>query len=172
MAGTLSDKEVVETVLPFAIKCRRRISRSDAVQTVWVALLLATPFGGDVVETTKRIAKKLLQSENDKTLDVLRRVEFDENTLARPRYNDDGVDVSAVVLSTLRKLDKRDNLIFRRRFLRGEKQKAIAADLGLSAASISRRCQCVAAVFIKEYNKAKITNDDYKREYDYAARTQ
>lgn len=153
MDNALSDKAIVDAVLPFAVKCRRRVSRSDAVQTVWVALLLAKPFGGDVVETTKRIAKRLLQHEGDRTTEILKRVEFDESAIAHPRYNDDGVDVSAVVLSTLRKLDKRDNLIFRRRFLRGEKQKTIAADLGLSAASISRRCQNVAQVFIREYNR-------------------
>lgn len=155
MVNTLSDKEIVESVVPFAIKCRRRISRSDAVQTVWVALLLAKPFGGDVVETTKRIAKRLLQCEGDRLTEILRRIEFNEGVLARPRYDDDGVDVSAVVLSALRKLDRRDNLIFRRRFLRSEKQKTIAADLGLSASSVSRRCQHIAAVFVKEYNKAK-----------------
>lgn len=158
MDNTLSDKAIVDAVVPFAIKCRRRISHSDAVQTVWVALLLAKHFGGDVIETTKRFAKRLLQDASDRTLDGLRRVEYDEDALAHPRYNDDGVDVSAVVMSTLRKLrkhDERDNLIFRRRFLRGEKQKVIAATLGLSAASISRRCQHVAAVFINEYNKAK-----------------
>lgn len=155
MVNTLSDKEIVEAVLPFAVKCRRRISRPDAVQTVWVALLLAKPFGGDVVEATKCFAKRLLQCEDDRTLELLRRVEFNEDALAHPRYEDDGVDVSAVVLSTLRKLDRRDNLIFRRHFLRGKKQKTIAAELGLSAASISRRCQHVAAVFVREYNKAK-----------------
>lgn len=158
MDNTLSDKAIVDAVVPFAIKCRRRISHSDAVQTVWVALLLAKPFGGDVIEITKRIAKKLLQDASDRTLDVLRRVEYNEDALAHPRYKDDGVDVSAVVMATLKKLrkrDERDNLIFRRRFLRGEKQKTIAAALGLSASSVSRRCQHVAAVFINEYNKAK-----------------
>lgn len=155
MDNALSDKAIVDAVLPFAVKCQRRISRSDAVQTVWVALLHAKPFGGDVVETTKRITKRLLQRDCDRLSEVLRRIEFDENALAHPRYNDDGVGVSAVVLSTLRKLDKRDNLIFRRRFLRGEKQGLIAADLGLSASSVSRRCQHIATVFIKEYNKAK-----------------
>lgn len=155
MVDTLSDKAIVDAVFPFAIKCRRRASRNDVVQTVWVALLLAKPFGGDVVETTKRIAKRLLQGESDRLTEFLRRVELDEDALAHPRYNDDGVDVSAVVLSTLRKLNRHDNLIFRRRFLRGEKQKTIAADLGLSAASVSRRCQHVATLFTNEYDKAK-----------------
>lgn len=155
MVDTLSDKAIVETVLPFAIKCRRRVSRSDATQTVWVALLLAKPLGGDVVETTKRFAKQLLQSESDRLAKILRRVEFDEAAIAHQRYDDNSVDVSAVALSTLRKIDRRDNLIFRRHFLRGEKQGVIAADLGLSASSVSKRCQHVAAVFIKEYNKAK-----------------
>lgn len=155
MVDTLDDKAIVDTVLPFAIKCRRRASRDDVTQTVWVALLLAKSFDGDLIATTKRFAKELLQNANDRVLDVLRRVEFDESTLARPHYNDDGVDVSAVVLSTLRKLDKRDNLIFRRRFLRGEKQKTIAFDLDLSESSVSRQCQHAAAVFINEYNKVR-----------------
>lgn len=155
MDNTLDDKAIVEAVLPDVTKSSRRASRDDVVQTVWVALLLAKLFGGDLVETTKKFAIALLRDASDKTLDVLKRVEFDESALPFPRYNDDGVDVSAVVLSTLKKLDKRDNLIFRRRFLRGEKQKTIAAAIGLSAPSISRRCQHVAAVFIKEYNKAK-----------------
>jgi FixJ family two-component response regulator len=154
MADTLDDKAIVEIVLPFAIKWRRRVSRDDATQTVWVALLLAKTFGGDVVEATKQFAKKLLQRESDRLTEILKRVEFDEEALAHPRYNDDGVDISAVVLSTLRKLDQRDSFIFRRRFLRGEKQKTIATDLGLSAASISRRCQHAAAVFIREFNRA------------------
>ena len=154
MVDTLNDKAIVDAVLPFAVKCRRRISRSDAVQTVWVALLLAKPLGGDVTETTRRITKKLLQRECDRLPEILRRVEFDENALAHSRYDDDGVDVSAVVLSALRKLDRRDNLIFRRRFLRGEKQKTLAADLGLSASSVSRRCQHVARIFIEEYKRA------------------
>lgn len=153
MADTLDDKAIVETVLPFAIKWRRRVSCDDATQTVWVALLLAKTFGGDVVETTKQFAKKLLQSESDRLTEILKRVEFNEEALAHPRYNDDGVDISAVVLSTLRKLDRRDNFIFRRRFLRGEEQKIIAADLGLSASSVSRRCKHVAQVFIQEYNR-------------------
>lgn len=154
MVDTLNDKDIVEAVLPFAIKCRRRVSYSDAVQTVWVALLLAKQLNGDLIETTKRFAKALLQGASDRIFDVLKRVEFNEDVLAHPRYNDDGVDVSAVVLSTLRKLDQRDNIIFRRRFLRGEKQKTIAASLGLSATSISRRCQYVEQVFIREYNRA------------------
>lgn len=155
MVDSLSDNAIVEAVLPYAIKCRRRASRDDVVQTVWVALLLAKPFGGDLVATAKLLAKELLQNASDKTFDKLKRVKFDENAHAHPLYNDDGVDVSAVVLLTLRKLDKRDSLIFRRRFLRNEQQKTIAADLGLSAPSVSRRCQHVAAVFINEYNKAK-----------------
>lgn len=155
MDKALSDKAIVDAVLPFAVKCRRRISHSDACQTVWVALLLAKPLGGDVIETTKRITKRLLQRDSDRLSETLRRVEFDESALGYSRYDDEGVDVSAVVLSTLHKLDRRDNLIFRRRFLRGEQQKTIAADLGLSAPSVSRRCQYVAQVFIKEYNKAK-----------------
>lgn len=153
MVDTLDDKAIIDTVLPDVIKSRRRASRDDAIQVVWVALLLARPLGGNVVETTKRIAKELLQRERDRLAEILRRVEFDENALASPRYNDKGVDVSAVVLSTLRKLDKRDNLIFRRRFLRGEKQTAIAAALGLSASSVSRRSQHVARIFIEEYNR-------------------
>lgn len=154
MVNTLDESVVVETVVKSLRYCRGA-SRSDVRQTVWVALLFAKQLDGDLVETTKRFAKALLQDASDKTFDVLKRVEFNENALAHPRYNDEGVDVSAVVLSTLRKLDKRDNLIFRRRFLRGEKQKTVAADLGLSASSVSKRCQHVAAVFIKEYNKAK-----------------
>lgn len=154
MDNTLNDSVVVDTVVR-SLGYFRGASRSDVRQTVWVALLFAKQLDGDLVATTKRFAKALLRDASDSTLDVLRRVEFDENALAHPRYNDDGVDVSAVVLSTLRKLDKRDNLIFRRRFLRDEKQKTIAADLGLSATSISRRCQHVANVFVKEYNKAK-----------------
>ena len=63
--------------------------------------------------------------------------------------------IPAFIPKKLRKRDERDNLIFRRRFLRGEKQKTIAAALGLSASSISRRCQYVAAVFVNEYNKAR-----------------
>lgn len=154
MADTLDESVVVETVVK-SLRYSRQVSRSDVRQTVWIALLLAKHLDGDLVATTERFAKALLRDASDKTLDVLRCVEFDEDALAHPRYNDDGVDVSAVVLSTLRKLDKRNNLIFRRRFLRGEKQKTIAAALGLSAASVSRRCQHVAAIFIKEYNKAK-----------------
>ena len=155
MDNALSDKAIVDAVLPFAVKHCRRISRHDAVQTVWVALLLAKPLGGDVIETTERFVKKLLQRGNDRATEILRRVEFNEDALAHTRYNDDGVDVSAVVMSTLRKLDRRDNLIFRRRFLRNEQQKTIASDLGVSASSVSRRCQHVAAVFSREYNKAK-----------------
>ncbi len=155
MANTLDEKAIVEAVLPDVIKSCRRASRDDVIQVVWVAHLLAKPLGGDIAETTKRIAKELLQRERDRLAEILRRVEFDENALAFQRYNDEGVDVSAVVLSTLRKLDKRDNYIFRRRFLRGEKQKTIASDLGLSTSSISRRCQHIAAIFVKEYNKAK-----------------
>lgn len=154
MDNTLDDKAIVEAVLPDVIKSRRRASRDDVTQVVWVALLLAKPLGGNIVETTKRFAKKLLQRERDRLMEILRRVGFDENALAFPRYNDEGIDVSFVVLSTLRKLDKRDNLIFRRRFLRGEKQTAIAAALGLSASSVSRRCQHVARIFIEEYNRA------------------
>lgn len=153
MDNALDDKAIVDVVLPDVIESRKRVSHDDATQVVWVALLLAKPLGGNVVETTKQFAKKFLQSERDRLSEILRRVEFDENALASPRSTDDGVDVSAVVLSTLRKLDKRDNEIFRRRFLRGEKQKTIAADLELSAASISRRCQHVARVFIREYNR-------------------
>ena len=155
MDNALNDKAIVEAVLPDVIKSRRRASRDDVIQIVWVALLLAKPLGGNVVEATKRIAKEFLQSKRDRLSEILRRVEFDENALAFSRYNDEGVDVSAVVLSTLRKLDKRDNEIFRRRFLRGEQQKTIASDLGLSTPSVSRRCQHVVAVFINEYNKAK-----------------
>lgn len=151
MVNTLDESVVVETVVK-SLRYYRGASRSDVRQTVWVALLFAKQLDGDLVETTKRFAKALLRDTSDKTLDVLKRVEFDENAIAHPRYNDDGVDVSAVVLSTLRKLDKRDHEIFRRHFLRDEKQKTIAADLGLSAASISRRCQRVAQVFIREYN--------------------
>lgn len=157
MDNTLDDATVVEAVVK-SLRYWRGASQSDVRQTVWVALLFAKQLDGDLVATTKRFAKALLRDASDKTLGVLRRVEFDEDALAHPRYNDDGVDVSAVVMSTLRKLrklDERDNLIFRRRFLRGEKQKTIAADLGLSATSISRRCQHVASVFVKEYNKAK-----------------
>lgn len=154
MVNTLDESVVVETVVK-SLRYWRHIPRSDVRQTVWVALLFAKQLDGDLVETTKRFAKALLRDANDKTLDVLKRVEFDDDAIAHPRYNDDGVDVSAVVMSTLRKLRKRDNLIFRRRFLRGEKQKIIAADLNLSATSISRQCQHVAAVFINEYNKAK-----------------
>lgn len=153
MVDTLDESVVVETVVK-SLRYWRRVSRSDVRQTVWVALLLAKHLDGDLVATTKRFTEALLRDESDKTLNTLRRVEFDEAALAHPRYNDDGVDISAVVMSTLRKLDKRDNLIFRRRFLRGEKQTAIAADLGLSTASVSRRCQYVAQVFIKEYNRA------------------
>lgn len=155
MDNALDDKAIVETVLPDAIKSRRRASLDDVTQVVWVALLLARPIGGNVVETTKRIAKEFLQSERDRLSEILRRVEFNESALAFPRYNDDGVDVSAVVLSTLKKLEERDNLVFRRRFLRGEKLRAIACALDLSESSVSRRCQHVATVFIKEYNKAK-----------------
>jgi DNA-directed RNA polymerase specialized sigma subunit len=157
MVDTLDDSAVVEAVVK-SLGYFRGASRSDVRQTVWVALLLAKHLDDDLVATTKRFAKALLRDASDKAFDVLRRVEFDETALAHPRYNDDGVDVSVVVMSTLRKLrkrDERDNLIFRRRFLRGEKQKTIAADLGLSAARISQRCQHVATVFIKEYNKAK-----------------
>lgn len=154
MVDTLDDATVVETVVK-SLGYWRGVPRSDVRQTVWVALLFAKQLDGDLVETTKRFAKALLRDASDRTLDVLKRVEFDEDAIAHPRYNDDGVDVSAVVLSTLRKLDKRDNLIFRRRFLRGEKQKTIAADLGLSAPNVSRRCQHVAAAFIKEYNKVR-----------------
>ena len=156
MVDILDESFVVETVVK-SLRYRGGVSRADVRQTVWVALLLAKNLEGDLVETTKRFAKTLLRDASDITLDVLRRVEFDENALAHPRYNDDGVDVSAVVMATLkklRKLDERDNLIFRRRFLRGEKQKTIASDLGLSASSISRRCQYVAYVFIEEYNRA------------------
>lgn len=153
MVNTLDESAVVETVVK-SLGYWRHVSRSDVRQTVWVAFLCAKKLDGDLVATTKRFAKALLRDASDKTLDVLKRVEFNETALAYPRYNDDGVDVSAVVLSTLRKLDKHDNLIFRRRFLRGEKQGLIAADLGLSAASISRRCQHVAQVFIREYNRA------------------
>ena len=156
MVDTLDDSVVVEAVVKSLRYCRGA-SRADVRQTVWVALLLAKQLDGDLAATTKRFAKTLLRNASDRTLDVLRRVEFDEDALAHPRYNDDGVDVSAVVMATLKKLrkrDERDNLIFRRRFLRGEKQKTIAADLGLSAASISRRCQHVAQVFIREYNRA------------------
>ncbi len=154
MVNALDEPVVVETVVK-SLKYCRGLSRSDVRQTVWVALLFAKQLEGDLVATTKRFAKALLRDSTDKTLDVLKRVEFDEDAFAHPRNNDEGVDVSAVVLSTLRKLDKRDNLIFRRRFLRGEQQKTIAADLGLSAPSVSRRCQHVAQVFIKEYNKAR-----------------
>ena len=156
MVDILDESFVVETGVK-SLRYRGGVSRADVRQTVWVALLLAKNLEGDLVETTKRFAKTLLRDASDRTLDVLRRVEFDENALAHPRYNDDGVDVSAVVMATLkklRKLDERDNLIFRRRFLRGEKQKTIASDLGLSASSISRRCQYVAYVFIEEYNRA------------------
>lgn len=154
MDNALDESAVVETVVKSLRYCGGA-SRADVRQTVWVALLLAKQLDSDLVATTKRFAKALLRDAGDRTLDVLKRVEFDENAIAHPRYDDDGVDVSAVVLSTLRKLDKRDNLIFRRRFLRGEKQKTIAADLGLSASSVSRQCQYVATVFVKEYNKAK-----------------
>lgn len=154
MVDTLDDSVVVDTVVR-SLGYFRGASRSDVRQTVWVALLLAKHLDGDIVATTKRFAEALLRDASDKTFDVLKRVEFDEDAIAHPRYNDDGVDVSAVVLSTLRKLDRRDNLIFRRRFLRGEKQGLIAADLGLSAPSVSRRCQHVAVVFVKEYNKAR-----------------
>ena len=154
MVDTLDESVVVETVVKSLRKWRRE-PLSDVRQTVWVALLFAKHLDGDLVATTKRFAIALLRDASDKTLDVLKRVEFDENALAHPRYNDGGVDVSAVVLSTLRKLDRRDSLIFRRRFLRNEQQKLIAADLGLSATSVSRRCQHVAAVFIKEYNKVR-----------------
>lgn len=154
MVNALDESVVVETVVKLLRYCRGA-SRSDVRQTVWVALLLAKQLDGDLIETTKRFAKALLREASDRTFNVLKRVEFDEDAIAHPRYNDDGVDVSAVVLSTLRKLDRRDNLIFRRRFLRGEQQKKIAADLGLSAPSVSRRCQHVAQVFIKEYNKAR-----------------
>lgn len=156
MDNALDDATVVKTVVK-SLRYWRGASRSDVHQTVWLALLFAKRLDGDLVATTKRFASTLLWDASDKAFDVLRRVEFDENALAHPRYDDDGVDVSAVVLSTLRKLrkrDERDNLIFRRRFLRGEKQKTIAADLGLSAASISRRCQHVAQVFIREYDRA------------------
>lgn len=155
MDNALEDKAIVEAVFPDVIKSRKRISRDDATQAVWVALLLAKPLGGDVVETTKRFAKKFLQRGCDRLTKVLRRVEFDENALAFPRYSDEGVDVSAVVLSTLRKLDKRDNEIFRRRYLRGEKLRKIAYDLDLSQSSVSRRCYYVALVFVNEYNKVK-----------------
>ena len=154
MDNTLGDRAIVEAVLPYVIKCRQYVSRDDAAQTAWVALLLAKPLKGDLVETTKRFAKELLQRDRDRIYDVLKRVEFNENALAHQRYNDGSIDVSAVVLSTLRKLDKRDNLIFRRRFLRGEKQKTIAAALGLSTSSVSQRLQHVAQVFVKEYNHA------------------
>lgn len=154
MANTLDDRAIVDAVLPNVIKIRRCASRDDIVQTVWVALLLAKPLGGDLVETTKRFAKDLLQRERDRLHDVLKRVEFEDNALAHPCYNDDGVDVSAVVLSTLRKLDKRDSEIFRRRYLRGEKLKTIAESYGLSLSSVSQKCQFAAQVFIKEYNRA------------------
>lgn len=153
MDNALDDKAIVEAVLPDVIKSCRRASRDDVTQVVWVALLLAKPLGGNTVETTRRVAKELLQRERDRLAEILRRVEFDENALAPPRYNDEGVDVSAVVLSTLRKLDKRDNEIFRRRYLRGEKLRKIAYDLDLSQSSVSRRCQYVAQVFIKEFNR-------------------
>ena len=154
MDNALNDSVVVDTVVK-SLRYWRRIPRSDVRQTVWIALLFAKQLDGDLVATTKRFAKALLRDSSDKTLDVLKRVEFNEDATKHLRYNDDGVDVSAVVRSTLRKLDKRDNLIFRRRFLRGEQQKTIAFDLGLSAPSVSRRCQHVEAVFFKEYNKAK-----------------
>ena len=154
MVKSLDDSVVVETVVK-SLRGRRQFPRSDVRQTVWVAFLFAKQLDGDLVATTKRFAKCLLRHERDRLADTLRRVEFDEKALASPRSDDDGVDVSSVVLSTLRKLDKRDNLIFRRKYLRGEKQKTIASDLGLSATSISRRCQHVAKVFITEYNKAK-----------------
>ena len=153
MDNALNDKAIVEAVLPDVIKSRRRASRDDVIQIVWVALLLAKPLGGKVVEAAKRIAKELLQSERDRLSEILRRVEFDENALAFSRYNDEGVDVSAVVLSTLRKLDKRDNEIFRRRYLRGEKLWTIACALDLSQSTVSRRCKHVAQVFVKEYNR-------------------
>ena len=152
MVDTLDESAVVETVVK-SLKYCRGASRADVRQTVWVALIFAKQLDGNLVETTKRFAKALLRDASDRALDVLKRVEFDEDAIAHPRFNDDGVDVSAVVLSTLRKLGKRDNLIFRRRFLRGEQQKTIAADLGLSAPSVSRRCQHVAQVFIREYNR-------------------
>lgn len=154
MVDALDESVVVETVVK-SLGYWRGTSRADVRQTVWVALLFAKKLDGDLVATTKRFAKALLRDASDRTLDVLKRVEFDKDAIAHPRYNDDGVDVSAVVLSTLRKLDRRDSLIFRRRFLRNEQQKTIAADLGLSAPIVSRRCQHVAAIFIKEYNKAR-----------------
>lgn len=154
MDNALDDKAIVEAVLPDVIKSRRRTSRDDVVQVVWVALLVARSLSGNVVENTKRIAKELLQRERDRLSEILRRVEFDENALAFPRYNDDGVDVSSVVLSMFRKLDKRDNEIFRRRYLRGEKLRKIAYDLDLSQSSVSRRCNFVAQVFVREYNRA------------------
>ena len=154
MGCTLNDKAVVEAVLPYAIKCRQRASCDDVVQVVWVALLLAKPLGGTLVETTKRFAKELLQRESDRLTDILKRVEFNEDALAHPRCDDDGVDVSAVVLSTFRKLDKRDKEIFRRRYFRGEKLWVIAHALDLCQSTVSRRCKYVAQVFIKEYNRA------------------
>lgn len=153
MDKALDDKAIVDVVLPDVIKSRKRVSHDDATQVVWVALLLAKPLGGDVIETTKRFAKKFLQRERDRLPEILRRVEFDENALAFPRYDAEGVDVSAVVLSTLRKLAKRDNEIFRRRYLRGEKLRAIAYALDLSQSTVSRRCKHVAQVFIREYNR-------------------
>lgn len=151
----MTDIEIVNFVSEIVYtKLKRRIPREDVEQTTWEALLVAKTRGGELVKSTTEIAVALLRSARDDVFDALRRVEFHDENFEKPAVNNLGVDVASVLRSTFRKLDGRDVRFFIRYYLRGEKMVAIAADSGVSSATVSNRVGYAAAVFLREYNRA------------------